>query len=249
VLACGASYVLQRRLGLGMPAAHLQSAQIEVPAARPGHVELHFGAQIAPRGFAWVVPVQRGEGSFARIGLMCDSDAREHFDRFFARIGGQWHTAMVGCVPRSKLLPLAPIGKTYAARVVAVGDAAGIVKATTGGGIYYSLMSSRIAADVLADACRADDFGEEALAAYETRWRALVGDEIAAQSSLRHLTDQLPDEGIEELFELARTDGIMPIVRRTATFNRHRDLILSLLSHPPARAVLMRRVFRLGWLS
>jgi hypothetical protein len=37
----------------------------------------------------------------------------------------------------------------------------------------------------------------------------------------------------------------MPIIRRTATFNRHRNLILSLLGHPPSRRVLMRRM--LGW--
>src|SRR4051812_48467367 len=32
VLACGANYSLQKRLGLGTPVMHLQSAQIEVPA-------------------------------------------------------------------------------------------------------------------------------------------------------------------------------------------------------------------------
>jgi len=37
----------------------------------------------------------------------------------------------------------------------------------------------------------------------------------------------------------------MPLVRKTARFNKHRDLIVSLLSHPPARRVFMRRV--LGW--
>jgi hypothetical protein len=55
----------------------------------------------------------------------------------------------------------------------------------------------------------------------------------------------LSEDDIDALFELARTDGIMPIVRRTATFNRHRQLIVSLLGHPPARRVLMRRL--LGW--
>ena len=34
----------------------------------------------------------------------------------------------------------------------------------------------------------------------------------------------------------------MPIVRRTAKFNEHRALILSLLRHPPARRVLLRRL-------
>ena len=45
----------------------------------------------------------------------------------------------------------------------------------------------------------------------------------------------MSDADIEQLFELARTDGVMPIVRRTASFNRHRKLILDLLKHPPVR--------------
>ena len=147
--------------------------------------------------------------------------------------------------PRNKILPLAPIGKTYTTRLLAVGDAAGLVKATTGGGIYYSLLSGSLAADVLAAALRDDDLSDAALSIYEQRWRAALGDELDAQMTLRQVANGLSDEEIEALFELARTDGIMPIVRRTATFNRHRHLIMSLLSHPPARRVFMRRV--LGW--
>lgn len=250
ILACGANYTLQRRLGLGMPALHLQSVQLEVPASNPGHVEVHFGADVAPKGFAWVVPVYRDERPFARVGLMCDRDARDYFNRFLARVGPRWQTGTQGCYDggresRGKMLPLAPIEKTYADRLLAVGDAAGIVKATTGGGIYYSLASAAIAAEVLIEACGADDFRESALSAYEARWQALLGEELKAQRDLRDVADRLSDADIESLFELARTDGIMPIVRRTATFNRHRHLIMALLSHPPARRVLMRRV--LGW--
>jgi len=249
ILACGANYTLQRRIGLGMPSLHLHSAQLEVPAAAPGDLELHFG-EVAPKGFAWVVPVHRPSGTFARVGLMCDRDARDHFDRFLAQVGPRWRTGngdglAAGMLPRTKILPLAPIARTYASRLLAVGDAAGLVKATTGGGIYYSLLSGRIAADVLARALADDDLGEAALAVYERRWRALLGEELDAQITLRNIANELSNDQIEELFELARTDGIMPIVRRTATFNRHRQLILSLLSHPPARRVLMRHVF--GW--
>jgi hypothetical protein len=52
----------------------------------------------------------------------------------------------------------------------------------------------------------------------------------------------MPDEDIEGLFELARTDGVMPIVRRTASFNRHRKLIVALLKHGPARQMFLRSV-------
>lgn len=250
ILACGASYTLQRRLGLGMPQLHLQSAQMELPAASPGTVEVHFGTHVAPKGFAWIVPVVRGTRTFARVGLMCDRDAREHFHRFLSAIRPRWHIGPPECldnglVPRAKMLPLGPIGRSYGPRLLAVGDAAGLVKATTGGGIYYSLLSARLAVETIARALAAGDLGERAMASYETRWQALLGEELAAQMHLRRVAHRLTDEDIDDLFDLARTDGIMPIVRRTARFNRHRNLILSLLNHPPARRVLMKRI--LGW--
>jgi hypothetical protein len=41
---------------------------------------------------------------------------------------------------------------------------------------------------------------------------------------------------------VARTDGILPLVRKTARFNRHRDFILALLRHQPARRALFGRL-------
>ena len=50
----------------------------------------------------------------------------------------------------------------------------------------------------------------------------------------------MDDDEIDALFDLAQTNGVMPIVRRTARFNQHRDLIVSLLKHPPARRLLVK---------
>ena len=245
ILACGANYTLQRRLGLGMPEVFLQSAQVEWPSAASDRVEVHFGQAVAPSGFAWVVPVRRDTGSFSRIGLMCDRNAGRHFRAFVDRVGdrrGLQRDEVALASPRQKILPLAPIRKTYTHRLLAVGDAAGLVKATTGGGIYYSLVSAGIAAETLNDGLRRDVLGEDALRGYQRHWQKRLGPELQAQLSLRLLANRLTDAEIDELFELAQTDGIMPIVRRTARFNHHRDLILSLLKHPPARRVFFRRL-------
>jgi len=59
---------------------------------------------------------------------------------------------------------------------------------------------------------------------------------------MRLLSQRLSDQEIDALFELAQTDGIMPIVRRTAQFNRHRNLIVALFKHPPARQIFFRRL-------
>jgi flavin-dependent dehydrogenase len=240
VLACGASYAVHRRLGLGIPRLILHSAQAELPCEEPGDVEVHFGSSIAPHGFAWAVPVRR-ERPFVRVGVMCDGDPSRHFSRMIDAIGDRWGVdrASVG-QPRQKILPLAPLERTYADRVLVLGDAAGLVKPTTGGGIYYSLLSASLAADTLIEALACNDLSPANLSTYQARWRKRLGSELRWQLVLRRIAQRLSDAQIDGLFELARTDGLMPLVRRTAAFNHHREFIVALLKHPPARRVLFR---------
>jgi len=240
VLACGASYAVHRRLGLGMPRLMLHSAQAELPSDAPGDVEVHFGSGVAPRGFAWAVPVRR-ERPYVRVGVMCDADPAGHFNHLLDVIADRWGIDRTAAgQPRQKILPLAPLERTYADRVVVLGDAAGLVKPTTGGGIYYSLLSAALAAETLASALARNDLSAASLADYQSRWRKRLGSELRWQLVLRRIAQRLSDAQIDGLFELARTDGLMPILRRTAAFNHHREFIVALLKHPPARRVLFR---------
>jgi digeranylgeranylglycerophospholipid reductase len=243
VLACGASYGMQRRFGLGMPTVSLNSAQLEVPARRGGDVEVYFGRDWAPGGFAWTVPVTRPTGAFVRVGLMCQGDATVFFRQFVNRVAASWGIPieLVG-EPRRRLLPLSTLSRTFASRLLVVGDAAGLVKPTTGGGIYYSLVSATLAAETLIAALRSDRLDTDGLAVYQQRWRQRLGPEFQTQLALRMLAQRMSDAEIDSLFDLALTDGVMPIVRRTAQFNRHRDLIVALFKHAPARSVLFRRL-------
>jgi flavin-dependent dehydrogenase len=243
ILACGANYAFQRRVGLGLPRDYLHTAQRELRASTPGDVELHFGRDVAPGGFAWAVPVVRPAGTFARVGVMASRDPVGSYSRMLARIADRWGLEDVQLPPRQKILPLGAIDRTYADRTLVVGDAAGLVKPTTGGGIHYSIWSAALGADVAIDALSADRLDAASLAAYERQWRDRLGEEFAEQRSLRDLVTRLNDQEIDALFELARTDGIMPIVRRTAQFNHHRHLIRALLRHPPARKILFRSMF------
>lgn len=243
VLACGANYTFQRRLNLGMPSTFLQSAQLELPAECPGDVEIHFGSEIAPQGFAWAVPVRRASGTFARVGVMAEGNAAVFFSKMLARVRDAWGLAVPeGVLPRRRMLPLGSVRRSYTDRVLAVGDAAGLVKPTTGGGIYYSVVSGEIAADVLNANLRSGDLSAKAMAAYEQRWHGRFQSEFSAQLALRFVAQKMRDADIDALFNLATTDGILPLVRQTARFNKHREFILALLKHPPARRALFARL-------
>ena len=240
VLACGATYKFQRRFGFGLPTTYLQTAQRELPARRPGNVELHFGQDVAPGGFAWAVPVMRPGGACVRIGVMASRNIRQCYERMLRRIGDRWGVTTTDAAPRVKILPLGAVGRTYGDRMLVIGDAAGLVKPTTGGGIHYSIVSAALAADVAVEALAADRLDAETLSAYERAWRMELAEEFEAQHELRQVATSLSDKAIDSFFELAHTDGIMPIVRATARFNEHRPLIRALFKHPPARRILFR---------
>jgi flavin-dependent dehydrogenase len=121
-----------------------------------------------------------------------------------------------------------------------VGDAAGLAKPTTGGGIYYSILSASMAAEVGSRALSRNRLDEGSLAPYEARWRARLDGELQAQHALRRAAMAMTDADIDALFDLARNNGVMPLVRRTASFNEHRHLIRALFKHPPARRILFR---------
>jgi digeranylgeranylglycerophospholipid reductase len=240
VLACGASYAFQRRFGFGLPRTYLHTAQRELRASRLLDVELHFGQQVAPGGFAWAVPVRRRDGPHVRIGVMASRDALPCYARMLDRVRERWGVVDADVPPRQKILPLGAIDRTFGDRVLVIGDAAGLVKPTTGGGIHYSIVSAALAAEVAIDALRRDRLDAGTLSAYERTWREELADEFEAQHELRDVVTRLSDQAIDSFFELAHTDGIMPIVRATARFNEHRPLIRAIFKHPPARKILFR---------
>ena len=241
VLACGASYRFHRQLGLGLPDVFLQSSQLETEFPEMPEVEVAFGRQVAPAGFAWLVPFKRGTTPYARIGLMCEERSGERFDTFLRSLSVRAGVERAPSgQPRQKMLPLGPIRRTYGDRVVAVGDAAGLVKPTTGGGIYYGLLSGTLAADVLAEALGRDRLSDGHLRKYETRWRRRLGQEIRVGLAFRRIAARLSDESIDALIDLARVNGVVPLLQETASFNWHRKAAIALLGHPSFRRIVFK---------
>jgi digeranylgeranylglycerophospholipid reductase len=246
ILACGAQYRFNRQLDLGIPRAYLQTAQIEMPFAPLDTVEIDLDRRVAPGGFAWVVPFSTDGRSAARVGLMASTNAAVRFRRYAETLSQRFHLptpARPFDSPRLKLLPLGPVRRSYGDRVLAVGDAAGLTKPTTGGGIYYSLLSGKIAAEVLADRLRTDRLNRESLRSYETEWRARLGPELRTGLAFRTLAARFDNRAVDALLELAAIDGIVPLLRRTADFNWHRETALALLRHAGFRRIVLNTLW------
>jgi flavin-dependent dehydrogenase len=214
------------------------------------HIEVHLGRDAAPGGFAWVVPFKRGDFVAARVGLMCEEGAGRRFGAFVKRLAKR-EGLHPRCFPepRRRMIPLGPVPRTYGNRVLAVGDAAGLIKPTTGGGIYYGLISGQIAAEVLDESLRRDTLDAGSLRSYETRWRARLGAEMRAGLAFRAIAARLDDRAIDQLIELGRGDEFAALLVEHARFNWHRKAALALLGNAPFRRIALYSFWRQSLLS
>ncbi|MBI4634805.1 MAG: NAD(P)/FAD-dependent oxidoreductase [Candidatus Rokubacteria bacterium] len=244
VLACGVSYRLQRQLGLGLPGHVVHSAQLEVDARPSGDVEIYLGREVAPEGFAWMVPVRRDGRHRMKVGVMARGDASAYLQRFLARPENRARLAAEPGPPVRRLLPLRPITRTYAERLLVVGDAGGFTKPTTGGGIFYGLLTASLAAETLIEGFQAGRLDGEFLARYERRWRERLQQELRVAGWLRRLLTKSTDAELDLLVRAVAREEVEAIIRRAARFNWHRDVILALMRQPRIAAVLLRSLFR-----
>jgi geranylgeranyl reductase family protein len=225
VLATGVDGALQRKLGLSAPREFLMGAQAEGACPGDGVTSLFFGRDVAPGAFAWSVPAGPGR---VRVGLLTSQDARVRLGGFLERGPGLDGLRDLGPV-RTRPVAQGLLDRTFGERVLAVGEAAGQTKTTTGGGLSYGLLCADLAAEAVVDAFDRSSFGPDALAGYERRWKELLRKEILVGRRARKLCARLSDRRVESLFQLARTDGIVPIIRDKADFDRHSGLLLALL--------------------
>src|SRR3989475_5500403 len=63
LLACGVTYRFHPVLGSRLPSPILHTAQMELAAAPADKLEVHVGRQVAPEGFAWLLPFRRDGGA------------------------------------------------------------------------------------------------------------------------------------------------------------------------------------------
>lgn len=247
ILATGAAYHLHRSLGLPLPKQFIHTAQAEADFPWTKEIELYFGTTVAAGSFAWIVPFLDNGQSKARIGLMATKEAEHAFARFVqsppvaARIGGGQMIRL-----RRRPIPLTPLARTFASRTLVIGDAAGLTKPTTGGGIFYSLLSAELAAATAQQALVREDYSEEGLSEYERGWKARCGQELRLGRWFRRYAEQLTDSQIDAAFQLATLPAVDRLIRERAAFNSHGDLILALARSPHVRNFLLRFFFTNG---
>jgi digeranylgeranylglycerophospholipid reductase len=174
----------------------------------PGRIDLYYGSDKAPGGYAWVFP--KGDGE-ANVGLCTVYDERrplrpaDCLDDFIrSRFPGA-HVlgAMAGAVPISGRL-----SRLSAGGIVAIGDAGRLSDPLTGEGILNGMISGRIAGNVIADCIRKGDTSTVALGAYDLEIARVLGPALDRNYILKEHLRKASDLKFALLFSAARAMGI-----------------------------------------
>ncbi len=169
-----------REAGLQRPAARYPAVTCQVEGSFDPAIKMYFGS-VAPGGYAWVVPKRKG----ANIGAgfnpkLLTRHPSEYLQEFLSRLGVSSRDVTMGFVPQS-----GPVSRTVDGNTMLVGDAAGHVMSSNGGGIPIAMIAGRIAGQTVKDHLR----GALSLAEYEPRWRSVLEKPLDSSLWTRRLSD------------------------------------------------------------
>jgi geranylgeranyl reductase family protein len=202
----------------------------------PRFVEIYPDA--SPEFFGYAIPIGIDR---VRIGLCGQTNVMERFNAFRKKFGDVFTNLVTGTIP------LGVMPKTYGNRTLFVGDAAGFVKPTSGGGVYTGVRSARHAASVAVAACSQDRFDDNFLAQYEHRWQADFGDMLISGLRFFKLRQQLNSEDIDRLICAMNDPDIIEAIIKYGDMDNPVPLIKKLMRNPSIFTVmstLMRSRFR-----
>ena len=228
VIATGFGSKLTERLGLGNFGDFAIGGQTEVATTGIDEVEVYFGREVAPGFFGWLVPTSL---RMARVGLLSRHNPELYLRKLLASLVAQGKIVSTETKLSYGGIPLKPLGRTYGERLIVAGDAAGQVKPTSGGGIYYGLLCADIAANTLHQALQRDDLSAKSLAKYEREWRRKLGRELKIGYWARKLFERLSDNQIDRIFNIIKANGIDEALLKAKdlSFDWHSQAILMLL--------------------
>ena len=238
ILASGFGSPLMRMAGLGDAKGdeYLVGGQVEVTAPDLREIEVYLGSRTAQKSFAWAVPLAN---SRALVGMAPRRRVNGQMDDFVAQLQSEGRIGETAERPQTWGIPIRPASPSYADRTLVAGDAAGLVKPTTGGGIYYAFLSGVIAAEAAQAAIESGRFAANDLRRYEREWKAVFGRELRIGYYARMLYETLSDEQIERLMDEFLSNGdITDYIGDDVAFDWHSKVILKALRHTSIRRVL-----------
>ena len=239
--ADGAHSWTRRAFKMGHPKELMIGFQTEVVGyqGRDRWLEMYSGSSIAPGFFAWVIP--SGFGTH-RIGLWSTAD----------RLNGRsiescyqdlidhplWKDRFEGISEVARYCGPVPSGmvkRPLKDRVMLLGDAAGMAKPTTGGGIGPGFHQIQCIIDPLVNAIQRNDVSLKSLAAITKKpWDAMKKDQDRARALRNLLVSDCTDEKLDKHFLNFAHPDTLKLINEIGDIEKPVPLGMALLRNVPA---------------
>lgn len=219
-----------------IPGVQFEVNNVEV---NPDQVEMFFGNKVAPGFFAWIIPT--GENT-ARIGVGANQQAMRYLKEFIKNhpiASKRLSNAVTVKKFGGRIVLSGPIPKTYTNGFLVVGDAAGQVKPTTGGGVIMGGLCAQIAGNVAAEAVIEGRVDSRRLGTYQKEWKNLLGKEFYYMRLARRILNRISDKNLDKLFETIIKNELTKVIEEVGDMDFESGVIRKLIVKPKLSASLL----------
>ena len=175
--------------------------------------------------FGWIVP--EGNNNVYRIGLASAKNIKKNFEVFLN---------ILQINPSNKIdqqggiIPYGFMNKVAFDNALLLGDSAGQVKATTGGGIIMLLISAKYAAYCIKKCININKFSKKFIKKYyEKPCVTAIGNQLKLHYLLRVLFETFTNDDFEALFQIVKTSNIENLISLYGDMDFPRDLVFKLM--------------------
>jgi len=236
--ADGAHSWVRRHHRMGYPKEFMIGYQIEVTGFETKNrmLEMFTGEDIAPGFFAWAIP----NGDTYRIGMWGrpeDLDGRsceELLNNLMTK--SRWASKFEKCKEVGKFcgpIPAGVVPKPVKERILLIGDAAGLAKPTTGGGIGPGMAQVDHLTSDLNKAIVANTLSKKKLVKI-TKSYSKAKKEFERIRSLRDFfVSSRTDEELEEIFKIFSKPEVIKLINEKGDIEKPLALGISMLKNVP----------------
>ena len=212
--ADGAHSWVRRKLKMGRPKETMIGMQIEITGyeGKSGKLDMYTGSDISPGFFAWVIP----SGETARVGVWSQTKyiGEKSCEDLLNELmrNSRWSYKFKDCKEVGRFVGSVPSGilkSTTSTRVALFGDAAGICKPTTGGGIGPGFAHIDLIAEDFINLIRENKLDARNLSKIDKSIDKMRKSQSRARALRDAFLSHSSDDELEEIFKIwAKPDVI-----------------------------------------
>ena len=255
-LLCGADGAhswVRRRFKMGRPKELMIGFQVEVTGYKgeQGRLDMYTGSGYSPGFFAWAIP--SGEttriGTWSKPELMGGGSCEQLLDRLLAE--PLWSERFSECREVGRFcgpIPSGLVKRPMRGRVVLFGDAAGLCKPTTGGGIGPGFKQVEMLVPSLLRCLNRDDFTEASVKEVIGLLEPIRREQNRARALRDAFLTEMTDDELDGVFAVWSRPEVTELINQIGDIEQPIPLGIRMLKEVPEfRALAKKAVKAVLW--